>query len=56
VIPSAPPMQWLGLLFALAALTALLGLCALALTDVPRITGTVALIITLAALGLATLH
>ncbi|MFF9129138.1 hypothetical protein [Streptomyces sp. NPDC014806] len=42
--------------FALAALVALLGLCALALPDVPRITGTVAFILTLAALGVAVLR
>ena len=41
------------MLFPLAALGALAGLCALALHDVPRITGTVALILTLAALGVA---
>ncbi|MFJ6645786.1 hypothetical protein ACIQPS_09005 [Streptomyces sp. NPDC091290] len=39
--------------FAGAALLALFGLCAVALHDVPRITGTVALILTLAALGVA---
>ncbi|MFJ8023348.1 hypothetical protein [Streptomyces sp. NPDC096311] len=39
--------------FAMAALLALLGLCAIALHDVPRITGTVAFIVTLAALGVA---
>jgi hypothetical protein len=32
---------------------ALAGLCAVALRDVPRITGTVAFIVTLAALGVA---
>lgn len=42
--------------FAAAALVALLGLCALALPDVPRITGTVAFILTLAALGVAVLR
>ncbi|MFJ8804208.1 hypothetical protein [Streptomyces sp. NPDC102487] len=42
--------------FGLAALLALLGLCALALNDVPRITGSVALIVTLAALGVAVLR
>ncbi|MEU1216097.1 hypothetical protein ABZ424_27590 [Streptomyces sp. NPDC005790] len=35
---------------------ALLGLCAVALSDVPRITGTVALIVTAAALVAALLH
>ncbi|MDX2679278.1 hypothetical protein [Streptomyces soliscabiei] len=42
--------------FAATALLALAGLCAVALRDVPRITGTVALILTLAALGVAVLH
>jgi hypothetical protein len=45
-----------GWFFLLAALGALLGLCALALHDVPPIAGTVALILTLAALGVAILH
>ncbi|MFF5186446.1 hypothetical protein ACFY30_22165 [Streptomyces sp. NPDC000345] len=39
-----------------SALLALLGLCAVALHDVPRITGTVAFILTLAALGVAVLR
>lgn len=39
-----------------AALFALAGLCSVALEDVPVITGTAALICTLAALGLAILH
>ncbi|ELP61747.1 hypothetical protein PV735_11295 [Streptomyces turgidiscabies] len=39
--------------FAAAALLALFGLYAVALHDVPKISGTVALIITLAALGVA---
>jgi hypothetical protein len=39
--------------FGLSALLALFGLCALALRDVPRITGTAALVLTLAALGMA---
>ncbi|MGW0596126.1 hypothetical protein ACWD11_03160 [Streptomyces sp. NPDC002776] len=39
--------------FGLSALLALFGLCAVALHDVPRITGTVAFIVTLAALGVA---
>jgi hypothetical protein len=43
----------LGMFFGLSAVLALLGLCALALHDVPRITGTVAIILTLAALGVA---
>jgi hypothetical protein len=42
--------------FAASTLVALAGLCAVALHDVPRITGTVALILTLAALGVAVLH
>ena len=42
--------------FAGSALLALLGLCAVALHDVPRITGTVAFICTLAALGVAVLR
>lgn len=46
----------LAAFFAGAALLALLGLCAVALHDVPRITGSVALIITLAALGVAVLR
>lgn len=46
----------LGLFFGLSALLALLGLCALALHDVPRITGTAAVICTLAALGVAVLR
>jgi hypothetical protein len=43
----------LGAFFAASALVALLGLCAVALHDVPRVTGTVAFILTLAALGVA---
>lgn len=46
----------LGLLFACAALGALLGLAAIAAPDVPRTIGTVAFIVTLAALGVAILH
>jgi hypothetical protein len=46
----------LAAFFAGSALVALLGLCARALHDVPRITGTVALILTLAALGAAVLR
>ncbi|MFC8124674.1 hypothetical protein [Streptomyces sp. NPDC057302] len=42
--------------FLVAVLVAFLGLCAVALTDVPRITGTVALIVTFAALGVAVLR
>ncbi|MET9965438.1 hypothetical protein ABZZ80_05805 [Streptomyces sp. NPDC006356] len=46
----------LAAFFAGSALLALLGLCAVALPDVPRITGTVAFILTLAALGVAILR
>jgi len=46
----------LAVFFAGSALLALLGLCAVALHDVPRITGTVAFICTLAALGVAVLR
>ncbi|MFB7007874.1 MULTISPECIES: hypothetical protein [unclassified Streptomyces] len=46
----------LGWFFALAAACSLLALCAVVAHDVPRITGTVALILTLAALGVAILH
>ncbi|MEU0634345.1 hypothetical protein [Streptomyces sp. NPDC005989] len=46
----------LGCFFALAAAGSLLALCAVVAHDVPRITGTVALILTLAALGAALLH
>lgn len=49
-------MPWLGVFFACAALLALLGLAYVAAPDVPRIAGTVALILTLAALGAAILH
>ncbi|WP_327430921.1 hypothetical protein [Streptomyces sp. NBC_01236] len=42
--------------FAAAALLALFGLCAVALHDVPKLSGTVALIVTLAALGAAILR
>lgn len=42
--------------FLVAVLVAFLGLCAVALPDVPRITGTVALIVTLAALAAAILR
>ncbi|MFE5630620.1 hypothetical protein [Streptomyces sp. NPDC056543] len=48
-------MPGFGLLCLLAALGGLLGLCALALHDVPPTLGTVALILTLAALGAAIL-
>jgi hypothetical protein len=46
----------LGLLFAFAALGALLGLAVITAHDVPPVLGTVALIVTLAALGAAILH
>ncbi|WP_172384783.1 hypothetical protein [Streptomyces sp. MNP-20] len=46
----------LAALFPAAVLVAFFGLCAVALRDVPRITGTVALIVTLAALGVAILR
>ncbi|MCX4557946.1 hypothetical protein OHA02_17260 [Streptomyces phaeochromogenes] len=46
----------LAAFFAGSALLALFGLCALALHDVPKISGTVALIITMAALGVAILR
>lgn len=49
-------MALFGLLCASAALLALLGLAAVAAHDVPRIAGTVALVLTLAALGAALLH
>lgn len=42
--------------FAGSALLALLGLCAIALHAVPRITGTAAFILTLAALAVAVLR
>ncbi|MFR0359073.1 hypothetical protein [Streptomyces sediminimaris] len=45
-----------GLLFGLCAVLALAGLCAVALRDVPPITGTVAFIVTLAALAVAILR
>ncbi|MFI5664612.1 hypothetical protein [Streptomyces sp. NPDC051684] len=46
----------LAILFPIAVLVAFLGLCAVALPDVPRITGTVAFIVTIAALGVAILR
>lgn len=46
----------LGVFFGLSALLALFGLCAVALHDVPRISGTVALVLTLATLGVAILR
>lgn len=48
-----PATAFFALFFAGSALVALYGLCAVALHDVPRITGTVALILTLAALAVA---
>ncbi|MBK3547860.1 hypothetical protein [Streptomyces sp. MBT60] len=44
------------LAFASAACFAVAALCAVALRDVPRIAGSVALIVSIAALGLAILH
>ncbi|MFG2763132.1 hypothetical protein [Streptomyces rubiginosohelvolus] len=49
-------MTALRLLFPLATLGAGAILAALATRDIPRITGTVALIVSIAALGLAILH
>jgi hypothetical protein len=49
-------MALFGLLFASAALLALLGLAAIAAHDVPPILGTVALMLTLAAYVAALLH
>lgn len=46
----------LAVCFGLSALLGLLGLCAVALHDVPKISGTVAFILTLAALGVAVLR
>lgn len=42
--------------FAGSAALSLFGLCAVALHDTPRITGTIAFILTLAALGVAILR
>ncbi|MCI4045113.1 hypothetical protein [Streptomyces sp. TRM75563] len=49
-------MTALRLLFPLATIGAGCILAAIVARDIPRITGTVALILTLAALGLALLH
>lgn len=46
----------LAVFFPLAAVLALFGLCALALPDVPRISGTVAFALTCAALAVAVLR
>ncbi|MEE1735954.1 hypothetical protein AB0L80_42890 [Streptomyces sp. NPDC052069] len=46
----------LGLWFLAAACFGFAGLCSVCLREVPTITGTVAVIVTLAALGLAILH
>lgn len=46
----------LAAFFAGSALLALFGLCAVALHDVPKLTGTVAFIVTLAAIGAAILR
>lgn len=48
--------MYLGCFFAASACLGLAGLCALVAHDVPRITGTVALIVTLAALAAAIVH
>ncbi|MFJ8992643.1 hypothetical protein ACIRQH_19880 [Streptomyces sp. NPDC102279] len=45
-----------GVFFAACALLALAGLALVAPSDVPRITGSVALILTFAALGVAMYH
>ncbi|WP_185992682.1 hypothetical protein [Streptomyces sp. 130] len=45
-----------GVFFAVSVLVALAGLGAVALNDVPRISGTVALVLTIAALAVAILH
>jgi hypothetical protein len=50
------PAAIVAAFFAGSALVALFGLCAVALHDVPRITGTVAFIVTVAALGAAVLR
>ncbi|MEU8676805.1 hypothetical protein [Streptomyces sp. NPDC048560] len=50
------PAVILAAFFVVSTVLALLGLCAVALSDVPRITGTVALIVTLAALAAAIVH
>lgn len=49
-------LQLLGYYFAFAAGCALVGLCVVCLDRVPPIAGTVALIVTLAALAVAILH
>ncbi|MFF2405740.1 hypothetical protein [Streptomyces sp. NPDC058092] len=46
----------LAAFFVGTTLLALAGLCAVALSDIPRTLGTVALIVTIAALGAALLH
>lgn len=46
----------LTVFFGLSALLGLFGLCAVALHDVPRITGTVTFVLILAALGAAILR
>ena len=46
----------LAVLFPASACLAFIGLCALALHDVPRFLGTVAFALTLAALGVAVLR
>ncbi|MFE3004229.1 hypothetical protein [Streptomyces sp. CB02366] len=49
-------MAFFGPFCALAAVLALLGLAFVATDDVPPVTGTVALVLTLAALAAALLH
>lgn len=49
-------MPLLGVLFPLAALFGLLGLVYVTTRDVPRITGALAFVVTLAAFVLATRH
>lgn len=49
-------MTAFGLLFPVAAVGAAAILTALAAPDIPRITGTVAFIVSIAALGVAILH
>lgn len=48
--------MWLAVYFALAAVAALIGLALVDIRTVPPVTGTCALILTLAALGVAVLH
>lgn len=48
--------MWLAVYFALAAVAALIGLALVDIRTVPPVTGTCALILTLAALGVAVLR